>query len=595
MVAMMMTGCIDKRYDIWNMDLTTRFYVDDLTLPINMDPVSLDLLLSIPEGSDVQVDETGNYYYQKEGIFYSDPIRIQPVVFKRPDVDFGGRVDVDITLNQDIKNKMAQFAGNMKMSQLLNNPTLMAQIGITPDMEILRIDFDSTTTSKKIKLNANNIDASVRSIDTLGISPMSLGVHVEMHGLTGIVKPFGVNDLDFVLPCGLIATTNEGLTYDAAAGRLTAEDGAVRFNPQYVADLDLTVTGLCYDQLEEEGMHLFDPTKHTFNYEKLCSVSGNAVLKVSDIEGSATYNQLVALEQPEAVYYECEVGLKSDVTVTSFLGKITYTMDDIAMDPILLTDLPSMLSDSGTNIVLHNPQIYLDIENYLSEYGIAADTKLEIQANSKITAPIAVTSEAETHLMLSPLNEPTSNSLGYLWVEVPELTNLLSCAPGQPFPKLVDIRVVKPTVPETQLKKPLPLGEDIAGVAGSWIFYTQLNLDEKSYLCYSETWDDIESDILDNLTVTKATIEATITKNIALDAEKIEFILTGWEGEMRGETALLGGEQQDIKIVMQDSVYQIYQVQVNVYMRGMGEDLNENQQITISNFRATLDGYYGLF
>lgn len=595
MVAMMMTGCIDKRYDIWNMDLTSRFYVDDLTLPINMDPLSLDLLLNIPEGSDVQVDEEGNYYYQKEGVFYSDPIRINPVVFKRPDVDFNGRVDVNISLNPEIKSKMAQYAANLTMAQLLSNPTLMAQIGITPDMEILRIDFDNTTTSNKIQLKADNIDANVRSIDTLGVSPVSLGVHVEVHGLSGVVKPFGVNDLDFVLPCGLIATTSEGLTYDAAAGRLTAEDGAVRFNPQFAADLSLTVSGLCYDQLEEEGMHVFDPTNHTFNYEKICSASGNAVVKVSDIEGSATYNDLVALEQPEKVYYQCEVGVKSDVTVTSFLGKITYTMDDIQMDPIVLTDLPSMLSDSGTNIILRNPQIYLDIDNYLSEYGIAADTKLEIQANSTITAPIAVTSDPETYLMLSPLDEPMSSALGYLWVQVPELTNLLGSAPGQDFPKQIGIRVVEPTVKETQLQKALPLGEDIAGVAGSWLFYTQLDLDKQTRLCYSETWDDIDSEFLDDLTITKATIEATITKDVALDAEKIEFVLTGWEGEMRGETALLGDEQQDIKIVMQDSVYQIYKVQVNVFMRGMDEELNKNQQISISNFRVTMDGYYDAF
>lgn len=47
--ATMITGCIDKNYDLADVDCTTRIPVDNVTLPLNFDPVQFGDVLK-PEG-----------------------------------------------------------------------------------------------------------------------------------------------------------------------------------------------------------------------------------------------------------------------------------------------------------------------------------------------------------------------------------------------------------------------------------------------------------------------------------------------------------------------------------------------------------------
>lgn len=587
------TSCVDNNYDLSDIDTNSRFNVSGLTVPVNMDPVKLDLMLDIADDSDIKTDASGNYYFMKEGTFSSNPVNVAKIKLTKPLVDFDGKVSVSISLDADVKAKMQQYAGNMTIGEILANPTIMDLIGIKPTDKILDINFNSASASNEIDLSANGIDKSVRSIETLGIDPVQLAIKVKINGISKVLDPFAINNLKLIMPKGFNVDTKAGTTYNPAEGVLTADGGKYNLDKNYVADLSLTVKGINYSQFEEPGMKVFDAASHTFAYKKSCSASGSATLTFADLKESATYTDIVALEKANAVTYECNIGFDKDLVINSFKGGITYSMDDIMVDPVTISNVPDMLKENGTNIDLTNPQIYLSMNNHLNEYGISVNTELEIKGNNTITAPFSIGSTPQTNIVLSPLATDLYHAQGYTHQEVKTLTTIVGSQEGQSFPEILNIRVLEPKVPETALAKSLELGKDIEGVDGKWEFCTRLSLTDKTKIKYTKEWDDWGDEDLNGLTINNAKVSVTLQKDIMLDAESIEFVLMGRKGQLSGQTSLTGDASQDIVIDLTGTpVSEIQGGKLNVRLKGRNEGLNKNQEIKISNLKVVVDGYY---
>ena len=590
-----LASCTDSHYDLSDLDTHSRFHVSGLTLPLNMDPVKLDLMLDIDDDSDIKTDSEGHYFFRKEGSFSSKPVHVKKIVLSKPLVDINGKVSVNISLPADTKSKMQQYAQDISIGELLSNQTLMNLIGIHADTEILNIDFDSSTAAtSEISLNASGIDENVRSIESLGIDPATLLINVKVNGIQNTLKPFAIHDLVLNMPKGFDAIPKEGTTYEAERGTLIPDNGTYWLGEDYVADLSLCVMGINYDQLEEEGMKIFDPANHTFKYKKQCAASGQAVLKISDLKSTAKYADIAALEQPDAVTYECHIGFSKDITIHSFKGKVTYSLDDIHVDPVHLSSVPEMLKENGTNIDLQNPQLYLRVNNHLDEYGIRVNSALEIKGNNTITAPLEIKNTEWTNLVMAPLNENLYHPTGYEYEKVEGLSGVVGSKNDfETFPSLLYIRAIKPEVPETSLTQPLELGKDLEGVEGTWEFYTKLSLTDQTKIKYTKEWDDWGDEDLDGLTINKATLNVTLQKDIAMDAESLEFILLGKKGKLSGQTSLKGGASQNITIDLTgDPVSEIQGAKLNVHLKGLNKDLNKEQEIRISNLKLTVDGYY---
>lgn len=589
------TSCTDSNYDLSDIDTHSRLDIKGLSIPVNIDPIPLDIMLDIADDSDIKTDAEGNYYFRKSGDFNSDPINVKKITLERPKVDFLGDVAVNFHLDDNIKSVLAQHAPNTPIKEILANPALMQSLGIhlTPETELMHLSFDKTTTASEISLEAHDVDKSVKALRRLGTEPGQLSIDFKVSGIDHAFNPFDLTDLELVIPRGFDATTESGTTYDAQKGILKPQNGRCNLNNEYVADLGLTMTAIDYAQLCEPGMQVFDPDKHTFIYKKMCSASGLALLTVADLKDHATYNDIVAMEQPNAVKYHCNIGFTSDITINSFLGDIQYDMDDIMVDPVVITGVPDMLKENGTNIDLSNPQIYLYMNNHLSNYGISVNGDLEIKGNNTITAPLSITPEAQTCIVMSPVNEDLFHASGYNHQSVKALSTVVGSGEGETFPEELNIRVVEPKVPTTQLAEEFALGTDHEAVQGTWEFYTRLALTGNSKVKYTKEWDDWSDEDLNGLTVSHAVVNVTLQKDVKLDAESIEFILYGNHGELHGETALTGDEAQDIVLELTgEPVSEIKGGKVNVHLKGMNGDLNKHQTVKISNLTLTVDGYY---
>ena len=54
-MLLLLTSCIDDNYDLSDVDTTSRINVNDLVLPVNIDPIRLGDVIEIDDESRIQV------------------------------------------------------------------------------------------------------------------------------------------------------------------------------------------------------------------------------------------------------------------------------------------------------------------------------------------------------------------------------------------------------------------------------------------------------------------------------------------------------------------------------------------------------------
>ena len=95
------------------------------------------------------------------------------------------------------------------------------------------------------------------------------------------------------------------------------------------------------------------------------------------------------------------------------------------------------------------------------------------------------------------------------------------------------------------------------------------------------------------MTVEKAIVSFTVDKDVAVDADKIKFTLLCKNGQLTGEQALVGDEEQDISMEMTGGpVFQIYGGKIELILKGKGKPLSAEQKLNIQKLRVKIDGYY---
>lgn len=81
--AAALTGCVQDDYDLSDVDTMARFTARELVLPVNLDPVTLNSVIEINEGSRIQIVD-GQYALLENGDFHSAEISINAVHLAAP-------------------------------------------------------------------------------------------------------------------------------------------------------------------------------------------------------------------------------------------------------------------------------------------------------------------------------------------------------------------------------------------------------------------------------------------------------------------------------------------------------------------------------
>lgn len=551
-----MSSCIDNDYDLSDIDSTVRVDVNDLVLPVNLDDITLKSIFNIKEGDRVQIVD-GQYAFIEDGSFTSDEIKINEVKIASPYI-----APVVQTISTGVAPGMGAIPG-------------------------AKVELDIPQSKSDFSTSSNLVSEFIVSIDDVKVD-CDVTISLAIKELAGRVKSFDVASICLQLPIGIDAVPETG-TFDKKTGILTATNFKSVGN---TASIKLKVTDIDFNKAD---VH-FDAAKRLVTFTSSYAVkSGRFVISTDDVTGSL----------PTSLTLETRYTM-SDIDVRAFTGEVRYDVEGTDISDVSLTDLPDILSQEGTDISIVNPQIYLDVTNPLSTYGVKARTGLAITAYAKdntskkysLNDPyFVIPGAASSQFYLSP---ETVGSFypGYSNpVHVP-FTSLSDVLSGNGLPERLGIDLVDPCMP-TQPVTDFRLGVNLGKVEGKYTFYAPLALGSGSQIIYTETEDGWSSEDLDHVTIETLVVTAAASSDLPLGVDVSAYPIDVNGNRIGNVTvegasvaAMADGQPIEIRITGEIKMLDGICYTATVRAGDSEQTLKPDMNIKFSNIRAKAKGYY---
>lgn len=563
LLAAAATSCVDDNYDLSDIDTTVRVQVNDLTVPVNIDPFTMESIFDLdpddPNETAQVVD--GVYAIVREGEFTSDNISVD-----------------NIYLDSDVSE----------------TATTVIETGVSgslPGGHNLEVPF--YTNPIHVSSESNSVPVEIKEIQKVGAN-FTVNYHLSFEELHGKLSKLSLRNVVIDFPKGLTGTPNVG-TYDPNAGTLTISNINLT-SPRL--DITMACTELDFKVLGGE----FNADTHRAAFSSTLQISsGTLCFNSSDHTGNV----------PSQLTLKADGDL-SDIDVTSFTGRMTYNIDGVDVNSILLDDLPDVLSQKDTRIVLENPQIYLSVDNPVSIYGLAATTGVQITSIFKdedgavtdITrhwldgGPFEVSALPVSAYCLAP-SDPKSAPAGFPNPLFVPFTSLRTVLEGAGLPAELNIDLVEPRVFNQTVNR-LPLGRDLGNVRGKYRFVAPLAFGAGSQLVYTDTEDGWNDEDVDKIVIETLQVETTVTSDLPIDVNFTAYPIDV-DGHrinnvtIEGATVPAGAKDHRLVIRITGEVRHLDGVvftAIALTPANMESPLNPLQTISCKDIRATVSGYY---
>lgn len=579
-LSVLLTSCIDDNYDLSDIDTTSEFKVDNLALPINLDPVVLSDIIKIKEGDELKEVTIGDntfYAIQRSGEFNSDGIYVN-------------KFEADAAKMND---HTATF-------RLINPSSAHGKRNAT-GFELMYL---ISPVRENLEYDATNIDGSLRDLTAIYFDDTVLKLTVSTNGLSSGIQS-RLTDVQLTVPKGLsiknVKAGGENYgpdAYDPDSGTLTLIEGFDLTNNQ--ASIEITADGV--NLSDYNGTFTYNPNTDSGSF-KLQSVFNieSANLRLTGDAG--------ALASIQEVNFNVQYMLGS-LKVNAILGRIEYDLSGTGLyiDPINLGDMPTFLEDPETDLRLSNPQVYLQLKNPIGQYGLMYQSSLNIlvqrdgQPDKSFPSPLVQVppTTGMYNFVLAPYPDkissiPSEFAYGLEKLTYNDLGNILS---GNGLPNSLDIQLVNPMIPVQPLKSPFRLGTSIEGMEGSYMFLAPLSLAEGSKIVkvvdgwWSEDLSDLNIDLLSISTnVTNEVSTSVILHVYAIDRDGNQISTEG--SLVLSENAV--NEPIEIKLTGLDGKPFNNLDGVKIYVmagENEGQPLAPSQSITLDNIKARVTGNY---
>lgn len=295
-----------------------------------------------------------------------------------------------------------------------------------------------------------------------------------------------------------------------------------------------------------------------------------------------------------------------------------YEVEDFDIPQVELKDLPDILTQESTNLILENPQIYLVITNPFAEYHLKAVSGLQLTTHRTDKEDHTFTLDEQLVLdtkespdgifrfVLSPTN-PTTRIEGFenaQWLKFSELGQVLA---GEGLPNEISFELVNPVVP-TQHIENFDLGKSMGVVSGNYNLMAPLGMSQGSQIIYTDDVDGWKSDDLDHCTIDRLSIALVISSDIPVDVN-----LSGYPIDTDGNQIK---DANGNPITIDGAIIPPFAKSEKVYVHTTstipsGSNLNgirfvatatstgndnpplaPDMTLTLENIRATVSGYY---
>ncbi len=426
LLAVVSTACIDDNYDLSDIDTTTRVQVNDLTLPVNIDAITLSDIITFDEDSKIKPVTIGGkefYALSETGDFESDAIYIDKVTAAAPSL-----APTQETLSRIMPQ--AKTAGF--------DPS-----DLSYTYEIVRMGNDLHYVSE-------NIDPAIDALYSARIEPLEFGVHLEALNMGSVTDRMYFSDLVISMPKGLTCTVSTG-KYNPATGIWTIDMHDVQGS---TTDAKLTATAIDF---AANGCEIVD---HGLSLDSQFRIeSGHLTIEPKIVGG-------IPSQLPSSLEFRVSYTL-NDLTVNNLSGRINYKLAGMDIEPVSLSDIPDFLSGEETNIDLANPQIYLQVNNPVAGNDLDCSTGITLTAiregapaqsfspdNGAFTIGHGRGVEGPYNFVLAPDNKdlttPADYTTGLEFVKFSNLSALIASPADSPvkgLPQSIGIRLDDPQIP----------------------------------------------------------------------------------------------------------------------------------------------------
>ena len=565
-----LSSCVDKDYDLSDIDTTAKFVTKNLVVPINLDVITLDQVLDLNDDSEIvkTTDGDGNLVYaiKKEGNFQSEKIEVEPFTILSPHIN-------DTNTNLSLEDL-----------RLLNNVSnnqggRMAYYPITGNVS--QVSFNT---------NPTHFDESIQQIDHLGVETKYITI-IKVEGLSPkAISNCKLTGMKIQYPKGLDVEQGKG-TYNPISGVLDLSSETLALDNNGEVKIELGVHGMSYSS--ENVTANF--ANHTISYKG----------DIQILEGDMGI--YVDTELPATIKMTVKYTL-ADIHVDTFTGKVEYQLEDFDIEPIHINNLPDILSQSGTKIDLENPQIYLSMTNPLYQYNIKFQTDLSLTAQregqSKTYRPdngafsTTTAKAADNEFVLSP-TKPDYYFEGFTspqFVPFSGLKTVLSDVGG--IPELITVEADDPKMPSQQVAD-FKLGKQYNGVEGQYAFFAPLQLSDQACIVYSDTIDGWNDKDVDAITIDTLKLSFDATTDVPFEVElTISPINTTGKAitGVKPATAHLAAQAKDehVNVALNGQITNLDGIILKAKLLNVGNNatLAPNMKLQMKNVRATVTGAY---
>lgn len=556
-VAALSSSCIDDDYDLANIDSNVRVEVKDLTVPVNIDKVTLKSIFSLGEDSKVK-EINGVYAVVESGEFNSSPVHIS---------DFTIHGTTIPSTYVDIPYVSIPAVGD-----------IAAEITIEPEER----DFSYT---------GYNVPKEVIDFESAS-GQVGVDIRLTLGGLEQVAGAFMLKNLQLQLPKGLRITAIEGGTYDPATGLATIPDRRIEGT---TTTLRIVADKIDFDQLGA----VFDPAAHTIAAAgKVYVKSLTLAINTADIT-----NQSISTNLRLGIDYTLP-----SIAINTVSGTLEYDIEDLRIDPISLSNLPEVISQSGTDIRIANPQIYIDLNNPVQKYNVSAQTGITLTGVHRdgtrkrcsldddfFTIGTGNPSGRYTYC-ISP-TRPDAFYQGYEGAEHVKFTSLSDVLSGNDIPSTIEVELNDPKMPRQRVTD-FELGTDIASIRGNYTFYAPLALNPGSKITYTDQIDGWSSDDLDALTITKLTVTALVTTDAPVNLNFTGYPIDKNGNQINnvtieGASVSANAQGQALSLTITGEIRHLDGIRfVAVATAQSADALRPDIKIEVSKVRPVASGYY---
>lgn len=560
LALLLLSGCIDDKYNLSDIDTTSGFNVNDLVLPLNLDEITLKSIFSIDDDSKIK-EINGEYVVVTDGDFSSGNVIVD-------------RIEMAAPVIPSSSSKVV-IPDNLRGNGLMTGAEAAVVTVALPD------------NGTSFTFESNNVATEISEIENLKID-FGLTMRCEIPQFARVMKGYKLRNLQLQMP--------KGLKCEVAGGRYDANTG--------IATIPVVeVTGIAaelkfrFSALDAKRANMqFSKDAHTIKFEgELRQLSGELEIATSDIYGGAA--------MPPVVDFNNEY-VATSLTVSEFTGRVAYRPKGLSPEPFSLDGLPDVLAQQSTDICISNPQIYVGVTNPLSAYGLTADVNFALSALRESESPKTykpddgafTVSEKNSAFCLSP-SVPEDVVAGFESAKHVRFTSLSDVLSGKGVPNQIAVMLDDTEVPEQRVVS-FPLGKDLGNFEGKYKFYAPLNLKAGSKVVYVDTesgWNDADVDKI----VIKH-IEATAT--VSSDCP-VETVFSAYPVDVDGKrienvnvdvsVIAANAKSEPLKIVIDGEVKHLDGITFQAVATAKdGETLSPQMKIKLDNVKVKVSGNY---